>query len=186
MYSYLWGRYTFEYPEQSDIGSITSVDLYTTQNDQLCISQISVEETKYVANGGNFPQCLEVSDSKPSGSCFVVTVDLPNSGFTGALYEGVECANNVNVPDNQNTYVAPPVTTANGTRTYEISVEVSSLPYSGTNSPLYVRFCNDWERTDCTKQCDDAMTECSTDWFVFADGVRDESYVYTEVSYVHS
>ena len=78
------------------------------------------------------------------------------------------------------TYTAPPVTTANGTRTYEMSLEVSSLAYSGTNSPVYARFCKDWQRTDCTKKCNDAMTECEADWFVFEDGVKDEGYTYDE------
>merc|ERR1712045_863637 len=112
-----------------DIGSISSVQLYTTQNDQLCMSRISVGDSVYIANNGNLPQCMEVSDSKAPSSCYVVDVDLSSSDFVGTLYEGSACANNVDVPTNLNTFIAPPVTTANGTRTYELALEVSNVPF---------------------------------------------------------
>ena len=68
--------YNFDYPEQPDIGTVSSAMLYQTDNDQLCVSQISVDDSTYVANSGNLPQCMEVSDSKPSGSCYVIDVVL--------------------------------------------------------------------------------------------------------------
>ncbi len=42
-----------------------------------------------------------------------------------------------------------------GTRTYTISLTLSSVLYSGTKNDLYLRLCIDSTRTNCVQKCDD-------------------------------
>eukprot|EP01084_Bolivina_argentea_P138261 243445_1 len=164
--------YYFDYPEQPDIGSITSMKLLSQLNDQFCLSKVSIDGVVYDDSNVD---CVEVSDTKPALSCSVIDITFGNEAtFTGTLYEAPDCPYDVS-----SSYSGPPVTTANGTRTYELSLTVSSVFFSGTNNDLYLRLCTDFDRTDCTKSCNDAMTDCSQDdWFVFAGGVREEGNTY--------
>eukprot|EP00484_Ammonia_sp_Unknown_P024543 CAMPEP_0197026976 /NCGR_PEP_ID=MMETSP1384-20130603/6978_1 /TAXON_ID=29189 /ORGANISM="Ammonia sp." /LENGTH=528 /DNA_ID=CAMNT_0042455759 /DNA_START=14 /DNA_END=1597 /DNA_ORIENTATION=+ len=183
--------YEFEYIEQPNIGKITNMKLVTYNNDQFCFDKIRIDDTPYVSSEAVSFQCMEVSDTKPTGSCYVVDIELSKDSsvknqpatFTGTAYDTAAACKTTGGIDTSvnNTIIEPPIPITNGTRTYEISVTVSNAPYSGTREDLYLRLCKDAARLQCTQICDEyapSYTNCEADWFVFVGGVNEEGDTY--------
>eukprot|EP01083_Nonionella_stella_P297328 1009779_1 len=164
--------YNFLYNNQIDIGTITTLKLLTENNDQICIDKASIDEIKY--DTGTGVVCMEVPEHKQPG-CSIISLILSTSTFTNEIFEGVNC-----VEDISNAYTGPIIPIEPGTRTYEISLTVSSVFYSGTKNDLYLRLCADTNRINCVEKCDNyvAKTNCEPDWFVFIDGVNEEGNTY--------
>ena len=139
--------------------------------------------SKFRLNGTSFDNtlsdCIGLSSSDDvDDSCSVIdiTIDGDAATFENTHYDGSTddktCPYNVT-----GAYVGPPTPTANGTRTYEIELEVSSFVGSGTDNNLYLRLCTDQWSSDCTRSCND--TECVDDWYVFTGGVPDSGDIWS-------
>ena len=180
--------YEFEYINQTDIGSITSMKLVTYNNDQLCVEKVRIDDTPYAKTGTTSYSCMEVSDTLPTGSCAVIDITFGSDSsvknqpaeFASTTYETAESCQAAIDTSSDNVIIEPETPIVNGTRTYEISLTVSSYAYSGTTSDLYLRLCTDSGRTDCSQTCDSYYpnTNCVDDWFVFEGGADEEGDTY--------
>ena len=102
-----------------------------------------------------------------------ITLDDDEATFENTHYDGSSdaktCPYNVT-----GAYEGDPVVDANGTRTYEVELQVSAVTASGTENKLYLRLCTDQYSTDCTRSCNG--TDCVDDWYVFEDSETGDSY----------
>ena len=153
----------------SALAPFSSLKLLTKDNDQLCISAVSVEGVTVTSTTGD---CIEVTEEREAGSCAVIDANLDTSEITNT---GYWTGPGYCIYDVSNAIMAPVTPVANGTRTYEIAVEVSSVFFSGTTNDLYLRLCTDAARTDCTQVAGSDADE----WYVFDGGVPEEGVTYT-------
>ena len=155
------------------------------------LEKVSIGDVKYQKEDSAVAlSCLEVTEETQAeypGSCDVINITLGSdptlenqpATFVSEFYEGEAACLAAGI-NTSNIIVYPPVPIANGSRTYELSLTVSNVAFSGTSNDLYLRLCADADRQDCTQVCEDYVAEtfCLDDWFIFVGGVSEEGNTY--------
>jgi len=156
--------YDFEYNNQTNIYPITTVRLLIRGDDTICLRRLRVNGTQY--DNSYWGDCASGEDPEDDDKCGVITVtideDDDEASFVNQNYDGSSAAH-VCPYNVTGATVGPPTPTENGTRNYDVTLEVSAVPGSGTDDTLYLRLCTDQYSTDCTRSCN--SSGCFDDWF---------------------